>query len=180
MKRRSFDGINTKLIRQYFSYNKSTGELRWKKVDSRRVKVGDMVGCSVKAEDGRITVGFKGRLIRAHIIVWAHVTGQWPLHRIDHKNRIASDNRWNNLRPVDQSQNMANITRPNKANTSGYRGVSFVPETGKWKARIKCRGKTFVIGSFENKEIAFNAYKKASVNLRGQFSPYFIHQKRPS
>ncbi len=169
--------INPAILREYFSYDPKTGELRWKKLDHlvRNAKVGDIAGCTVSEEDGRVTVGFKKKLIRAHIIIWAYMTGEWPTHRIDHKNRNPSDNRWENLRVATQSQNMANITRPTKANKSGYRGVHFVKRLSRWSpwcAKIKADGISYTLGHFKTKEEAYEAYKKASKKLRKSFSPY--------
>src|SRR4051812_9570503 len=55
---------------------------------------------------------------------------------IDHKDRDSLNNQRNNIRLATRNQNMWNIgIRSN--NTSGYKGVSYHKQSGKFNARIK-------------------------------------------
>lgn len=41
-------------------------------------------------------------------LAWFYMTGEWPTYEIDHINREPWDDRWVNLRSVDQLQNLRN------------------------------------------------------------------------
>lgn len=81
--------------------------------------------------------------------------------QVDHINGNSLDNRKQNLRIANSSQNSRNI-KPGKRNTSGYKGVSWSKKTKKWRAKIYCNKKYIHIGHFENKEDAAKAYNEAA------------------
>ena len=59
-----------------------------------------------------------------HHAVWAVCNDRWPEQQLDHVNGIKSDNRIENLREVNQSENMMNRVYPWKPNAkSGLPGV---------------------------------------------------------
>lgn len=169
--------IDPSEVKDCFSYSPETGELRWR-IGNRRRKAGEVAGCPVSLEKGRVTVGFKSRLIRAHILIWAYQTGEWPSGQIDHINQDPSDNRWCNLRLASKSENMRNVSMI-KSNTSGYKGVSWSKATGKWRASIKADGQQYHLGVFDTAEEASMAYTEAALKLHGMFSPNY-GQNRPS
>ncbi len=156
-------------LHTFFTYDPETGDLFWKIPAARRRKIGEKAGC--KSSDGRILIGIKGKLYKAHRIIWAMKTGKWPTYQIDHINENPSDNRWVNLREATKSQNMMNITRI-KSNKSGYKGVSFDNKNNKWYSRIKVDGKTHFLGYFENIEDAFKARIAAAEKLHGVFAKH--------
>jgi hypothetical protein len=158
------------IIRQHFDYNPENGELRWR-IGSRRRAAGKLAGTSNKTEKGRISVGFRNRDYKGHIIAWVCQTGEWPTHQIDHINEDPSDNRWSNIREATKSENMRNITRI-KSNTSGHKGVSFHRQTAKWKASIKVDGVQYHLGLFSTVEDAAHAYAKAAQKLHGVFAKH--------
>jgi hypothetical protein len=159
------------IIRQYFDYNPETGELRWR-IGSRRRPAGELAGApAYLKEKGRISVGFRNRDYKAHIIAWVCQTGEWPTHQIDHINEDPSDNRWSNLRQATKSENMRNITRI-KSNTSGYKGVSFHKPTAKWRASIKADGIQYYLGLFSTVEEAAHAYAQTAQKLHGVFAKH--------
>jgi len=75
--------------------------------------------------------------------------------QIDHKNRIRTDNRVENLEIVTNQQNQFN-----RSNTKGY---SFDKKTGKYRAQIKVNRKKIHLGCYDTKEEASNAYQKAKL-----------------
>lgn len=61
------------------------------------------------------------------------------------------------LRVVPHAHNMQNRTRPNKKNTSGYRGVYFKKNRGTWEAWAGVKYMKHYIGSFRTPEDAARA-----------------------
>lgn len=60
--------------------------------------------------------------------------------KTDHADGNGLNNRRENLRVCDSNQNGAN-RRLNSTSVSGFKGVSFDKDRGKWSARIKVNGK---------------------------------------
>lgn len=108
------------------------------------------------------------RAYRAHRVIWAMVTGEWPDGMIDHENRNRSDNRFKNLRPASASQNMHNRGM-SKNNSSGFKGVSWDSSKSKWHAQIGLNRKTHHLGYFDCLNEAHNAYAEASQAMHGAF-----------
>ena len=93
---------------------------------------------------------------------------------VDHKNHDTLDNRRRNLRVCSRSQNQMNLLGPRinpKKGTikSGLRGVSWHKRSGKWIANIRVNGKYLYLGTFVEKRLAYNAYKKANKKYFGMF-----------
>lgn len=55
---------------------------------------------------------------------------------------------------------------------SGYRGVGFHPETGKWRARVKFNGKMHDLGLHDTPEAAFAAYQIGARIHHKEFASY--------
>ncbi|MCB1079855.1 MAG: HNH endonuclease, partial [Verrucomicrobiae bacterium] len=84
-----------------------------------------------------------------------------PLDRknsdVDHVDGNPKNNCVSNLRIVPRSLNLANRRLPS-SNTSGFKGVSQVKNSGKWGAYIKINGKLKYLGAFHTKEEAARTY----------------------
>jgi len=102
-----------------------------------------------------------------HRIVWKMQTGSDASHRIDHRNQIRHDNRWENLREATASQNRFNGGL-DANNTSGFRGVFF--QANKWRAQITVNGKRRHLGYYETREAASKAYLAAAQHFAGEFA----------
>ena len=98
---------------------------------------------------------------RAHRLAWLYITGEWP-DTIDHINGDGTDNRWCNLRNVDQHTNAKN-QRVRKNNTSGVLGVSWDRANGKWSVQITVDGKVTRVGRYRDKFEAICARKSAEI-----------------
>lgn len=85
---------------------------------------------------------------------------------VDHINHDTLDNRRENLRVCTNGQNQAN-RRLGRDNTSGYKGVSWHRDCGKWVAQINFNGKRKHIGLFTTAIEAALAYDRAAIE-RGQ------------
>lgn len=53
---------------------------------------------------------------------------------------------------------------------TGYMGVVKRRETGKFRANIKARGKSFYLGQFNTAEEAAAKYNEAAITLHGKFA----------
>lgn len=87
-----------------------------------------------------------------------------PNLAIDHINRNTLDNRRSNLRICNQGQNASN--RPNKRNTSGYRGVQFHKKSGTWIAIVGLE----YIGKFTTIEEAARVRDLEAIEKWGEFA----------
>jgi hypothetical protein len=87
---------------------------------------------------------------------------------VDHINHNKRDNRKCNLRICDTKDNMKNMLR-SSANRSGIKGVGFHKASNKWRARITVEYKQIYLGSFETKEEAAEARRKAEEQYFKEF-----------
>jgi hypothetical protein len=121
-----------------------------------------------KNGDRRWLICLDSRMFLRYQIIWAMHTGQWT-QELDHKNRISTDDRIDNLRPATQSQNMAN-GKVRATNTSGFKGVRWRPKTKKWQAIIRMNRKAVYLGQFTKPEDAHAAYVDAAIRYFGEFA----------
>lgn len=98
------------------------------------------------------------------ITLHSFLTG-WPI--TDHQNGNGLDNRRSNLRAATTSQNNANA-RVRRDNTSGYKGVAYIPKSGKWRAYIGNPQRH--LGHHDTAEQAAHAYDVAAVARFGEFA----------
>lgn len=83
-----------------------------------------------------------------------------PEFVVDHKGRNKLDNRKSELRSTSQKENVRNSGVKN-TNKSGYKGVHFNKNAGKWEAYITADYKKIYLGLFESIEDAADARNKA-------------------
>lgn len=157
--------MNQDRLKQLFDYDAATGNLI-RKIDRANQPKGSVAG-SINAR-GHINVQVDGRLFAAHRIVFMMFNG-WLPEEIDHINMVKTDNRIENLRPATSSQNKGNV-RPNRKNSSGYRGVSLNSRSGKWHAQIKIHGKQNYLGRRDTPEEAALLYNAAAIRHFGEFA----------
>jgi hypothetical protein len=157
--------LSAERLRELFSYDPLTGVLCWR-VNKGRVRAGDVAGSphcggylAVTADQCRLLV---------HRVAWAIHSGEWP-DSIDHANGNRRDNRLENLRAATLSQNTANSKRYS-TNSSGFKGVSLIPSTGRYRAYITHDGRQNWLGSFVSPEDAHAAYLAAAERLYGEFA----------
>ena len=138
--------ITQERLKELLHYDPETGVFTRKVRTSARVRIGDASGATDSKGHRQISVG--GKRYLAHRLAWLYVNGVWPRHQVDHINGARSDNRITNLREANVSQNQQNQRKPRSDSTSGYLGVSFNNQRGKWRAQIRVRGKVRHIGLF--------------------------------
>lgn len=154
-------------FRKILAYDPETGIFRWKQPGPRRC-VGEIAGGPCNGY-WRIRLD-GGKHYAAHRLAWLFVKGVWPAGHLDHKNGTKDDNRFVNLRDASRSQNMAN-SKLRKHNTSGFRGVTWHPQTGKWRAEIRKDGKHTHIALCDTPDKAHEAYLTKARELFGDFLP---------
>ncbi len=87
----------------------------------------------------------------------------------DHIKGNGLDCRRSNLRVASNAQNHWN-QGIRKGNTSGFKGVYFRKDTGKWTAQITVNGKCRTLGSFISIYGAYKAYCDAAALYHGDFA----------
>lgn len=100
---------------------------------------------------------------------WAIIGKPEDGMEVDHINSDGLDNRRSNLRMATTTQNHANM-RLRSDNKSGFKGVSFDPQKGKFAARIYHLGKLHWLGRYDTAESAALAYDEAARNIFGEFA----------
>ena len=90
-----------------FSYDQSTGVLT--RIKTKAGHPWNKKVNTKKGKTGYVLVGYNYTLYRANRLIWMMVTGEDPGEMfVDHINRDTSDNRMENLRLVDRSENNLN------------------------------------------------------------------------
>lgn len=169
--------LDRETVQEVLNYDPETGIFTWRARDeemfpnARAAKIwnsryaGKPTG--YLRRDGYLTTTFIGRRWLLHRLAWLYMTGEWPSGEVDHKDRVKSNNSWHNLREASPSQNQYNKIVPTPK--SGYRGVSFHRQSGKWMARIKVAGRKMSLGYYDSAREAANAYDRAAQTYHGEF-----------
>ena len=108
-------------VRKNYTYNAATGRLTSSRLGRaiRGKKHGKKGYLAVNCRIGKKLV-----VVYLHHAVWAVCKGRWPEQQIDHVNGNKSDNRIENLREVNGSENNMNMLHPWKPNAkTGLPGV---------------------------------------------------------
>jgi hypothetical protein len=167
--RRSIKGDpEVSILREMFSYDPSTGEIRHK---GRRhgAKHGEIAGRI--DDDGYRIIKLFGRNFRGAKVAWAIHYGEWPTGIRDHINGMTSDDRISNLRPATHAQNMQNKRKSDKTGNP-YKGITNVKygKIRRWRAGIYKNGETAYLGYFDTPEEAHDRYVEAAKELFGEFA----------
>lgn len=172
-------------LRQLFSYDLETGVLTWRvrplehfKSDRERKRWNSRYAGTQAGSLGgplhhiAVWVIISKKSYLAHRLIWKLVSGTDPTEQIDHIDRCPTNNAWANLRQATDSQQNGNKGLM-KTNTSGVRGVTWYPKTGKWLVQIG-RGKRYGImpknlGFYDTLEEAKDVYDAAAKVFFGEF-----------
>jgi hypothetical protein len=143
------------ILQNHLDYNPDTG-IFTRKTTFKRWSAGTVAGTMA---GGYISISLSGLILRAHRIAWTYMTGDQPPLIVDHINGNTTDNRWVNLRAADPSESTTNRKRQINCK-SGMKGAH--KHQGRWRSRVKFRGKVFDLGTFATAEEAHAAYCAAA------------------
>jgi hypothetical protein len=152
-------------LNDYLVYNE--GKLFWKVDKGKRYLKGQEAGYD---HSGYRRVKIDNKQYLTHQLVWFLHHGYFP-KMLDHINGDKKDNRLENLREVAGSQNKMN-TALYRNSTTGIKGLTFCPVSGKFKARISVNNKRLFLGSFEDKELAELVLEEARDKFHGQYARF--------
>ena len=125
----------------------------------------------------KLSHGCKRYSYPAHRVLWWCVTGRQPEGMLDHIDNIRTHNRMDNLRIASRAENNRNALR-RKDNTSGYKGVSFHKQSGKWRGSVNHEGRKYGCGNHNCPTAAFLSTVHVRNRLHGEFSNKGEHSVR--
>ena len=150
-------------LKALFDYNPCTG------IFIRKVTLGrGIAGTAITKTTryGYVQFQVDGHSYMAHRLAFLYMTGTWPNQILDHKNRIRSDNSWENIRECTYQQNNRNCIT--KTTSSRFKGMHRKPN-GRFEVRIRAEGIQHLLGVFKNDVEAAYAYDMASIKFHGEF-----------
>lgn len=166
--------ITQDYLRSILDYDPETGIWRWKHRQDVAVyintrDVGRIAG-STNKPNGYIYICVDYDQWLAHRLAFIYMTGKCP-RCVDHINGIRADNRWRNLRSATIPQNTWN-SKKRRDNTTGHRGVYWVPSIKRWRSIIQANRRIYNLGYFKTKEAAIDAYCRKAKQVYGDFASF--------
>jgi len=154
-------------LKELMEYDPETGVFT-RRVQRGSAKAGDVAGY-IDPSTGYRVISIKNKDHYAARLAHLYMEGEWPKNSIDHINRIRNDDRWENLRPANRTENNQN-QGIRKNNTSGHKGISWHKAAKKWSARIDVNKKRINLGLFTTIEEAVAARKDAELKYFKEFA----------
>lgn len=106
-----------------------------------------------------------GQAVKMHRLIMGAKEGEY----VDHIDGNPLNNTLGNLRLCKKQQNEFN-QKIRTDNTSGYKGVSLLKESGRYRAYINKNRIRYELGIFLTKEEAALAYNRKAVELFGEYA----------
>lgn len=152
-----------------FLFDYKDGQLIWKFTLGSKSPKGNVAG-SLR-HDGYIKVGISGKIYLIHRLIFMYHHGYFPEY-VDHINRNRQDNRIENLRAANKSQNCQNAKTP-KSNVSGIKNVSWSKKLKKWRVQLRVKRQTINVGYFKDLELAELVAQEARTKHHKEFASHF-------
>lgn len=149
-------------------YNPDTGDFYWntpKKGRNRHKPVGSLY------TNGYLYVTVRGHNVSLHRLAFYKQHGYAPI-TVDHKNKVRTDNRTNNLRAASYAQNNANTVKKSKL---GIPNVFFVH--GSYRVSFVQNGKSVFLARFKDLELATLVANEVRDKLYGEFANHGHEQE---
>jgi hypothetical protein len=118
------------------------------------------------SDNGYAMATIKQKRVSMHRLILGVID---PLIEVDHRNLIGIDNQRHNLRSCTKAENMRN-KGTFKTSASGYKGVNWSANVGKWHVRIMVDKKAIDLGYFDCKESAARVYNNAAKKFFREFA----------
>lgn len=160
-------------LKKWLHYSPIVGTFEWIR-KGRRIQLYSLAG-AVDHKSGYVTIGFKGKIYRAHTLAWLYMTGEWPSMDIDHRDGDKTNNAFANLRLATKSQNSWNA-RTVCTSSTGIKGVLYDKKIKKWRAVLSAYGKKVHVGLFKTAEEAAEAVRVRREELHGEFANHGVHK----
>ena len=164
-------------VRSLFTYDPEEGLLRWRFPAGQGGRILEGSPAGWNHPEGYRIVRVNGRAYRVARIVWLYVSGEWPRHKIDHKDCNPSNDKWNNLREATDSEQKQN-NRKRKDNKTGYKCVSYYNDPryrdGRcYRWQVVVNGKRIKSSKrYATAEECYAAYCELLPRFHGEFANY--------
>lgn len=161
------DQLTQEYLKQILHYDPATGFFTWKVSRGYQAKKGNRAGYDTHS--GYLAIGINRVRYYAHRLAWLYVHGTFPKAHLDHINGVTCDNRICNLRVASAAENISN-GKHRVNNTSGVKGLRFLPRSGKWQGQVRKNYRNYHTKSFSTREEAVEALRVLRVELHGRFA----------
>ena len=161
-------------LKELFDYREDGNLIRKHACKGNGNYAGRVVGCKPKKitrSHRYVSTKIKGQHYSVHKLIYLWHTGVWP-EQLDHINNNSFDNRIENLRLVNSSQNASN-RKLFRSNTSGIKGVSWHKASNKWFVYVDVNKKRKNIGYFTDLELAELVAIEARNKYHGEYANHF-------
>jgi hypothetical protein len=156
-------------LHKILNYDLKTGDFFWKIKPAKNIGIGQKAGC--KKTNQYLSVRYKSKQYGAHRLAWLYVYGDMP-GMVDHINGNSLDNRIENLRKCNKSENAQNSKR-SVCNSSGSKNVCWDKNRNKWSVIVRVNGIKKSFGRFDDLELADLVAVEARNKYHGNFARHF-------
>lgn len=146
------------LLKKFYNYDPLTGVVT-ARLEQHNYYAGEVVGYVANTGYISLSVGCKEYLL--HRIIWLYMTGNMP-DQVDHIDHDRLNNKWDNLREVNNTDNSKNASISKNSSTK-INGVSFMKSRGKYRAYITVNRKQISLGLYDTEQEAAKARRDADI-----------------
>lgn len=165
---RDFTEIPSSVLK-WLRYEPETGQFFWKEKPASKIRIGSRAGSRSNCNGYRV-IKIEGVMYYEHRLACYFVYG--PVvnnHTIDHRNLIRNDNRIDNLRFANTSEQQCNLTVKSHSK-SRIKGVWWCKTYEKWVTQITKNGRKISIGKFDDPMAAKAARDVYVSKMHGEFA----------